>query len=364
MALNGDLMGKDARIATVFGTRPEIIKMSLLIPMLDRAFDHSFVFTSQHYSTNMAGIFFEELGVREPDHMLKVNSSDYGELQRGVEKAFEKIKPSHVVVYGDTNSTLSGALAAKKFGAKIIHVEAGLRSFDPRMPEEHNRIETDRISSLLLTPTNLTRSFIERERLDGEVSVVGNTVVDACLHYIRKADEQEVLGRFGIERKDFVLVTAHRQENVDNPENVVKVLKSFEKIGKTVLFPIHPRTKKHLGERKYQVPKNVMIIDAIGYLDFLPLLKNASLVLTDSGGVQEEAITLKVPCLTLRYSTERWETIIEGGNFLVGLEPALVSYWVKMALESDLGARMQKAKNPYGEGCASEKCLKGIKGHV
>ncbi len=350
-------MGKDTRIATVFGTRPEIIKMSLLVPMLDKSFEHSFVYTSQHYSANMAEIFFDELGVRKPDHMLGANSSDYATLQLAIEKSFEKIKPTHVVVYGDTNSTLSGALAAKKSGAKIIHVEAGLRSFDSRMPEERNRIETDRISSLLLTPTNLTKSFIEQEGLGGKISVVGNTVVDACLRYIKRADEQEVLGKFGVEKDGYVLVTAHRQENVDSPENIVRILKTFEKIDKAILFPIHPRTKKHLSERNYQIPKNVRVLEAVGYLDFLPLLKNASLVLTDSGGVQEEAITLKVPCLTLRYSTERWETIIGGGNFLVGLEPELVSYYVRMIFGSGLGERMRGAKNPYGNGKASEKCF-------
>ncbi|MFH0818075.1 MAG: UDP-N-acetylglucosamine 2-epimerase, partial [Candidatus Micrarchaeota archaeon] len=142
---------------------------------------------------------------------------------------------------------------------------------------------------------------------------------------------------------------------------IVRILQAFEKIGKTILFPIHPRTKRNLEGKDYKIPKNVKIVDAIGYLDFLPLLANASLVLTDSGGIQEEAITLKVPCLTLRYSTERWETITEGGNFLVGLEPELVSYWAKMVLESDLGERMTKAKNPYGDGKASEKCFAKIK---
>ncbi|MFH1470495.1 MAG: UDP-N-acetylglucosamine 2-epimerase (non-hydrolyzing) [Candidatus Micrarchaeota archaeon] len=352
------------RIATVFGTRPEIIKMSLLIPMLDGAADHSFVFTSQHYSRNMAEIFFDELGVRKPDCMLEVNSSDYGKLQGAIEKSFERINPTHVVVYGDTNSTLAGALAARKVRAELVHVEAGLRSFDSRMPEEYNRTETDKLSSLLLTPTDLTSSFIAREGLEGRVSIVGNTIVDACLHYVKKTDELAVLEKYGLEKNDYVLVTAHRQENVDRPENVVRILKAFGDIGKTVLFPIHPRTKKNIKGKSYNIPKNVRIVDPIGYLDFLPLLKNSSLVLTDSGGVQEEAITLKVPCLTLRYSTERWETIHAGGNFLVGLEPELVSYCARMIFDSDLGEKMRRAKNPYGNGKASEKCMREIKAEI
>lgn len=362
--VNGIRMGKEPRIATVFGTRPEIIKMSLLIPMLDNEFDHSFVFTSQHYSENMARIFFEELGVRKPDFDLSVNSSDYGTLQKGITASLKTIRPTHVIVYGDTNSTLSAALAAESIGARVIHVEAGLRSFDSRMPEERNRIETDKRSSLLLAPTELNRKFLKQEKVQGTTNVVGNTIVDACLHYQKKSNEREVLSRFGLERNGFVLVTAHRQENVDSPENIIRILGTLGSLDRTVLFPIHPRTKKRLAEKRYPIPKNVRIVDAIGYLDFLSLLKNATLVLTDSGGVQEEAITLKTPCLTLRYSTERWETISEGGNFLVGLEPELVSYWVRMILESDLGERMRKAKNPYGKGDASVKCLKAIKEHI
>jgi UDP-N-acetylglucosamine 2-epimerase (non-hydrolysing) len=348
------------RVATVFGTRPEIIKLSLLIPMLDRELDHAVVFTSQHYSQNMAGVFFEELGVRAPDCMLGINSSDYGELELGIAKALMKIRPTHVVLYGDTNSTLSGALAAKRLGAKIIHVEAGLRSFDSRMPEERNRIETDGLASLMLAPTGLSREFIRREGLRGKVSVVGNTVVDACLHYLKRVKEKRVLDKYDVEKGEYVLVTAHRQENVDDPQNIIKILKALGALGQEVIFPAHPRTKKRLSEGKYDIPKNIKIVDAIGYLDFLPLLKNCSLVLTDSGGVQEEAITLKAPCLTIRYSTERWETISEGGNFLVGLEPNLVSYWARMVLESDLGKRMKRAKNPYGKGDASKKCLREI----
>ncbi|MFH1447871.1 MAG: UDP-N-acetylglucosamine 2-epimerase (non-hydrolyzing) [Candidatus Micrarchaeota archaeon] len=352
------------KVVTVFGTRPEIIKMSLLIPLLDKGFDHSFLFTSQHYSKNMAQVFFDDLRLREPDDYLCVKSSDYRKLETAILKKLKMLKPSHVVVYGDTNSTLSGALAGRNVGAEIIHVEAGLRSFDTRMPEEYNRIKTDWLSSLLLAPTELNRNFIMREGIEGTVCVVGNTVVDACLHYLKRTNQRKCLQRFGIKKGEYILVTAHRQENVDDPRNVMKILKTLGNVGKTVLFPIHPRTKKRLSERKYTIPKNLRIVDAIGYLEFLGLLKNSALVLTDSGGVQEEAITLNVPCLTIRNSTERWETVIEGGNSLVGLEPSVVSYWVRMILESDLGSRMRDARNPYGDGNASRKAFSEIKEFV
>ncbi len=351
-------------VVTVFGTRPEIIKMSLLVPLLDKEFEHRFLFTSQHYSRNMSKIFFEELGVREPDRYLDVKTSDYSKLQKSVTGELKKIKPTHVIVYGDTNSTLASALSGKEVGARIIHVEAGLRSFDGNMPEERNRIETDKISSLLLAPTELNKRFIENEGISGKTVVVGNTVVDACMKYIENVNQDRVLNGFSLEKDDYILVTAHRQENVDNPRNIVKIIKALGDLEKTVLFPIHPRTKKRIADGGYTLPENIKIVDPAGYLDFLGLLKNASLVITDSGGVQEEGITLKTPCLTIRDSTERWETIVEGGNFLVGVEPSLVSYWTRMILESDLGDRMRNAVNPYGDGHASEKSLKEIKKEI
>lgn len=345
-------MPEKKKIATIFGTRPEIIKMSRLIPMLDKAFEHTFLFTSQHFSRNMAEIFFKELRVRGPDKFLDVRSSDYDALTSAVEKELRKIKPEYVVVYGDTNSTLSSARAAKNIGAKIIHIEAGLRSYDPKMPEERNRFETDHLSDYLFVPTELCRRILTSEGIKKNVFVVGNTIVDACLHYAKKAKK--------CKEKDYILLTAHRQENVDDPSNILKMMKMLEGFPK-VIFPAHPRTEKKIRENKIVLPPNVRMVKAVGYLEFLGMLKGASVVITDSGGVQEEAITLKTPCLTIRAYTERWETIIEGGNFLVGLQPDVVKSYVKAIRETELGNRMRMAKNPYGDGKTSQKIMAILK---
>ena len=325
------------KIASVFGTRPEIIKMSQLIPLLDAGFWHRVLFTSQHYSENMAQIFFSGLGVRKPDAFLGVESSEYGVLQRAITQELERNPPDYLLCYGDTNSTLAAALAAKESGIRIIHVESGLRSYDQNMPEERNRVETDRLSHFLFAPTELSRLQLEREGLTKNVFVVGNTIVDACLAYAKKAKA----------RKCNVLVTAHRQENVDGAENLGKIFECLAGLG-DVLFPVHPRTRKNIEKFGLRVPRNVQLEKPMGYLEFLGAMKGANLIITDSGGVQEECITLRVPCLTIRDTTERWETIEEGGNFLVGLNPQLVKSHAFQILNGTLGRSMRKARNPYG----------------
>jgi len=346
------------KIHTIIGTRPEIIKMSQLIPLLDGNFEHRFIFTSQHYSKNMVDIFLDELGVREPDIFLGVKSSDHSSLKDAIRPKIAELKPDYVLTYGDTNSTLAAAMATKELEINLIHVEAGLRSFDNSMPEEMNRIKTDGLSDYLFTPTELTKHFLGKEGITNNVFVVGNTVVDACLTYSKIANEKsKILDELKIEKDNYVLVTAHRQENVDNPERLLKILNSLSDLPLTVIFPIHPRTKKRVTENNYKIHENIRVIDPLGYLDFLKLMMHSSLIITDSGGIQEEAITLKIPCLTIRTSTERWETIITGGNFLVGVEPDLVKYHAKMILESGLGRRMRKVPNPYGDGTTSEKII-------
>ncbi|VVB66541.1 UDP-N-acetylglucosamine 2-epimerase [Candidatus Gugararchaeum adminiculabundum] len=346
-----------AKIATVFGTRPEIIKMSRLIPLLDARYGkgHKFYYTSQHFSKNMMDVFFQELGVRAPDKILQVNSSEVDKIVAALQPEFEADKPELVVVYGDTNSTLASAIAAKNAKCKLAHVEAGLRSFDKKMPEEKNRLKIDRKSDYLFAPTELQRKFLELEKAKGKIFVVGNTVVDACLHYVQKSEGNPILHIVGVEPGAYILLTAHRQENVDRPKRIVKLLHELATIGQKIVFPMHPRTKKMFQEKGIKLPENIRVIDAVGYLEFLKLMKNASVIITDSGGVQEEAVALKVPCLTIRESTERWEAIEAGGNFLVGLEPRLCKYYVKMILESGLGAKMRSASNPYGDGTASKK---------
>ena len=341
------------QILTIFGTRPEIIKMSQLIPLLDKNFDHQYIFTSQHYSKFMVDVFLENLKIRQPDIYLGLKSSDYNDIINGLLPKIKELNPEYILVYGDTNSTLSAAIAGKKLGKKLIHVEAGLRAFDNELPEERNRIETDKMADLLFAPTKLNEQFLKIENITKNIFVVGNTVVDACLKFSKIAQKSNILDKLNVTKNEYILLTAHRQESVDNPERLLKILSGIESLPKKVVFPIHPRTKKRILENNYRLPGNVIEIDPVDYLDFLKLLKNCFLVITDSGGIQEEAITLKIPCLTIRNSTERWETVINGGNYLVGIEPKLVSYYVNMIINSELDTQMRNAKNPYGNGDTS-----------
>ena len=337
------------KLISIFGTRPEIIKMAPLIPLLDKEFEHKFIFTSQHYSENMMDVFFRELGVRKPDNFLNVKDSNLDKLQTAIHKELRRHGAEWVITYGDTNSTLAAARAAKSLGKKVIHIEAGLRAYDSRLPEEKNRIEIDNISSTLLAPSLLAKKQLEEEGITENIYVVGNLVVDSVRKFYVPKPRKET----------YVLVTAHRQENVDDLPRLSKILKALSQFPK-VIFPVHPRTKKRLEEFSLHFPKNVELTDPVGYKEFLSLLGGAQLVLTDSGGVQEEAVVLKVPCLTLRESTERWETIEAGGNFLVGLEPLLIGAYAKQILDGTLGKSMGEAKNPYGEN-VSEKIIEILK---
>ena len=348
------------KIATIIGTRPEIIKMSRLVPLLDKRFQHTFVFSGQHYSENMVNIFFQEMGVRSADHFLGVKSSEYSDLIPPMVRKLRDIDPDYVLVYGDTNSTLAAALAAKRLNKKVIHVEAGLRSFDKRMPEELNRVLTDHISDLLFTPTTYTDALLKKESITENVFVVGNTVVDAVLNYRPKFERSDVLDRLELTPGGYFLMTLHRQELVDNPRDFKEVIYALGQIKRKIVFPIHPRTKKRLSEFGLTLPGNIMTTPPLGYFDFLKLLKESEVVMTDSGGLQEEAITLKTPCVTLRQFTERMETVEIGANFLVGYDRDGIRRALKEIFEGDLKHRIKTMRNPYGDGTASEKIVETL----
>jgi len=333
------------QIISVFGTRPEIIKMAPIIPLLDKEFSHSIIYTSQHYSKEMADQFFEELGVRKPDVFLHVNSSEHSKLEEAILLEMKKSKAGYVIVYGDTNSTLAAARAAKKCGKKIIHLEAGLRSYDNEMPEENNRIETDRLSEILFPPTELSKEQLAKEGITKNVFVVGNLVVDACNLFAPRAPA---------EKGNYILLTAHRQENVDNSQKLSEIISALSGLG-NVIFPVHPRTRKRLEEFGMKMPANVKLLEPVGYIRFLGLLKGAKLVITDSGGVQEEAATLHIPCLTIRAGNERWEAIIAGSNFLVSTDPKQIQSYARAILNSPLGERMRNAENPFGDGKTAQR---------
>jgi len=346
------------KFTTIVGTRPEIIKLSTLVPLLDKKYDHSFVYTGQHYSPTMRDVFFDELRIRQSDYSLNAHSSDYSKLEEEVYPCLERENPSYVLVYGDTNSTVVGARAAKRIKSKLIHLEAGLRSFDQRMPEERNRIFVDSVSDYLLAPTVLTKTFLEYEGYKN-IYIVGNPIVDACKKYLPRALKRKTKDNLELD-DEFLLITAHRQENVDDPYALKELVRHLSELRGQCIYPIHPRTERRLKENEINLPENVKAIEPLGYFDFLNLLYNCSVVLTDSGGVQEEAITLKKPCITLRENTERWETILMGANRLFPLLHNQGSLSDAVEEMKDKSEYIRGLKNPYGEGNTSQKVVEVI----
>jgi len=315
------------KILTVVGARPQFIKLAPLSKILrENGINEIIVHTGQHYDENMNDLFFKELEIPEPDYNLGIGSGNHGE-QTGrmlieIEKIILKEKPDLVIVYGDTNSTLAGALSASKLHIKLAHVEAGLRSFNKRMPEEINRVLTDHVSDILFCPTQTAVENLKNEGITNGVYLVGDVMFDALLHFSKISDmKSNILERLNIKPKEYYLATIHRAENTDNYERLKNILTAFSKMDEMVVFPIHPRTKKminYYGLDDLIENDNVKVIDPVGYLDMLKLEKNAKAILTDSGGVQKEAFWLKVPCITLRDETEWIETVNLGWNRLVG----------------------------------------------
>ncbi|SFG70320.1 UDP-N-acetylglucosamine 2-epimerase (non-hydrolysing) [Halopelagius inordinatus] len=352
----------DRRVAVVLGTRPEIIKFAPILNECEkRGIECLLIHTGQHYSDGLDQVFFDQLSLPEPDYNLEVGSLGHGEqtgqMLTGIERILLDETPDVVLVQGDTNSTLAGALAATKLHIDVGHVEAGLRSFDREMPEEINRLATDHISDYLFAPTEESRQYLERESVGGEIVVTGNTVVDTLYQYrdvVRR--ESDVLDEHDLQPGEFYLLTAHRAENVDNPESFEKLLTGVarfaERTGRDVVYPVHPRATSGLEEFDIEVPESIRTIEPLEFLDFLCLESEAALAFTDSGGVQEETCILGTPCVTLRYSTERPETVHVGANCLAGLEPDDICD----AAETMVG-KSGDWPVPFGDGNASERIL-------
>ena len=360
------------KIGIVLGTRPEIIKLSPIIRKLEElknnsGIDYFLIHTNQHYSKYLDEIFFKELNLPKPKYNLNVGSASQGKqtgkILEGVEEVLINERPELVIVQGDTNSTLAGALASSKLKIKVVHIEAGLRSYDRSMPEEINRVLTDHISDCLFPPTEVAKDNLIREGIKKNIFVVGNTIVDATLQNIKIAEgKKEIIEdilKVIPKNKEYFLLTIHRAENTDNKERLNNIVNGILKISEyyniPIIFPIHPRTLKKLREynilNKLENNKNIKIIEPTGYFKFLILEKNAKLIITDSGGVQEEACILKTPCITLRENTERPETLEVGSNILVkGVED----------VESIIGAvdimikRNRDWINPFGNGNSGE----------
>jgi UDP-N-acetylglucosamine 2-epimerase (non-hydrolysing) len=358
------------KISIILGTRPEIIKMSPVIRELeDQGLDYFILHTGQHYSYNLDKIFFEELELPAAKYNLDVGSGTHaeetGKMLIGIEKVLLKEKPDVVLIEGDTNTVLAGALAASKLHIKIGHVEAGLRSYDRTMPEEINRVLADHVSDYLFAPTEKARENLLREGIDeNKIFVTGNTIVDAVYQNLEIAKRKvDRLNKLNLSPKEYFLVTAHRQENVDVKNGLKGILDGLEliysKFNLHIIYPIHPRTLKKIKEFRLKVPKGVELIEPVGFLRFLQLEANAKLVLTDSGGVQEETCILMVPCVTLRDNTERPETLEVGSNVLVGVNQNNVLEGINIMLN-----RKRNWDNPFGDGRSGSLIIKILDGAI
>lgn len=350
------------KISIILGTRPEIIKFSPIIRECEcLALDYFVIHTGQHYSYNMDKVFFDQLDLPQTSHNLGVGSGTHaeqtGKMLMGIERVLRKEKPDVVLVEGDTNTVLAGALAAAKLGVQVGHVEAGIRSYDRNMPEEINRILADHCSDMLFAPTPQSKQILLGEGIDVErIFVTGNTIVDAVYQNLEISKRKsEIVDRLGIGNGGYSLATVHRQENVDNESRFRGILEGLEMVQKMfgfpVIYPIHPRAKKQLTLFNFHAD-GVKLIESLDYLSFLRLESNAKLVLTDSGGVQEEACILRVPCVTLRNNTERPETLEVGANTLAGTDPTEIVKKAELMLATD-----RDWKNPFGDGKAGKKII-------
>jgi len=350
------------KVAVVLGTRPEIIKFSPIIREMERrGLDYFILHTGQHYSYNMDRVFFEQLGLPEARYNLEVGSGTHaeqtGRMLMGIERVLLGEKPDVVLVEGDTNTVLAGALAAYKIGVKVGHVEAGLRSYDRRMPEEINRVLVDHCSDLLFAPTEKARRTLLREGIaDEKIFVTGNTIVDAVYQNLEISKERcSILEDLDLVSGGYFLATVHRQENVDDEGRFRGIMEGLEAVGREfgleVVYPIHPRARRRLRMFGLE-PRGIRLIEPLDYLGFLQLESNAGLVLTDSGGVQEEACILGVPCVTLRDNTERPETLEVGANVLAGTDPRVIVEKVKYML-----GKSNSWVNPFGDGRAGVRIV-------
>ncbi|HET89828.1 MAG TPA: UDP-N-acetylglucosamine 2-epimerase (non-hydrolyzing) [Chloroflexi bacterium] len=315
------------RILSIVGARPQFIKAAPVSRALRPAAHEVLLHTGQHYDYGMSAVFFDELHIPEPDYNLGVGSGPHGrqtgQMLIRIEEVLLQEQPDWVLVYGDTNSTLAGALAAVKLHIPVAHVEAGLRSFNRAMPEEHNRALTDHAADLLFCPTQTAVDNLAREGVVAGVHLTGDVMVDALFYNAALAEERsDVLARLNLTLGDYVLVTAHRPRNTDDPVRLRAILAALEEIARErpVVFPAHPRTRHAIEMLDYRPGPGLQIVEPVGYLDILALQKNARLLLTDSGGMQKEAYLFGVPCLTLREETEWVETVEAGWNILVGAD--------------------------------------------
>jgi UDP-N-acetylglucosamine 2-epimerase (non-hydrolysing) len=357
------------KTAVILGTRPEIIKMSPVIRELEkRQRDYFILHTGQHYSYNLDRIFIDQLELPSARYNLEVGSFSHaeqtGKILVGVERVLQQENPDVVLAEGDTNSTLAGALAAVKLHIEVGHVEAGLRSYDRNMPEEINRVLVDHCSDFLFVPTGMSKTILRGEGIPEEkIFVTGNTIVDAVYQNLEiSRGNAGIMDRLGLSSKRYALATLHRQENVDYQARFASILEGLVKVAAElkmpVVYPVHPRSRKMMREFRLR-PRRLVLSEPVDFLDFLQLESNARLVLTDSGGVQEEACILRVPCVTLRDNTERPETINVGANMLAGSLPERILECATIMLDRD-----NDWDNPFGDGEAGRRIVDILEGKI
>ncbi len=343
------------KVASVVGARPQFIKAAPVSRELRVHNEEILVHTGQHYDENMSEVFFHVLEIPSPDYSLGVGSGSHAaqtaEMMKGLESVFEKEKPDFVLVYGDTNSTLAGALTAAKMGLPLGHVEAGLRSYNRTMPEEINRVVTDHLATAVFCPTQTAVDNLAREGITRGVHLVGDVMYDVALQMAQAARARDVVERLGLRPGDYLLTTIHRPSNADEKDILAGIVEALTDCGRTVVFPVHPRTKKNLQAFGLWEPltSKVKVIDPVDYLDFLALLMKAGKVVTDSGGVQKEAYFFGVPCITLRDETEWIETVEDGWNALVGTETEDILHAIE-----HFNPNGTKSKS-FGDGHAAER---------
>lgn len=343
------------KIASIVGARPQFIKAAPVSREVRQHHQEVLVHTGQHYDENMSDVFFQILEIPQPNYNLGVGSESHArqtaDMIRGLEGVLEKERPDFALVYGDTNSTLAGALVAAKMNVPLGHVEAGLRSFNRRMPEEVNRVVADHLADLLFAPTETAVGNLAREGLTRGVHMVGDVMYDVALQSAQVARSRDVVGRLGLKAGEYLLATVHRPQNVDDRETLTSIVDSFVHSGRTIVFPVHPRTRKNLEAFGLwdRLRGKVRAIEPVDYLDFIALLMSAAKVVTDSGGVQKEAYFFGIPCITLRDETEWIETLEDGWNALVGTEEEDILHAIER-----FNPQGTKSKS-FGDGHAAEQ---------
>lgn len=348
------------KILHIVGARPQFVKAAMVSRAWNNPAREFLLHTGQHYSPEMSRLFFDDLALRKPDINLEAGGGGHAEqtssMLVGIDQYLEEIKPDHVLIYGDTNSTLAGALAAIKREIPLSHVEAGLRSFNRSMPEEINRVIADHVSNLMFCPTRVAVENLHAEGISTGVHLVGDVMADALLVFARVAEERSsILSDLLLKPGSYALATIHRSGNVDDRERLAAIIQGFENITQRIILPLHPRTKKMLQQFDLSFSNNVELIEPVGYLDMLMLEKNAECILTDSGGIQKEAYLLGVRCITLREETEWVETIEAGWNMLAGTNTQKISQLFHEFYPAN------KRPQVYGGGDAADKIVQVLK---